>query len=137
MHFIDKAQYIDLRNAACACSRDKAGTEIRGLLVHTGHCLSFARTRNSSRRAGGFVLSRMDVRRIVAAAKALDHEVVGTFHSHPLGLAKPGQSDIDHAVDDSLMFIFDCLGKVGRLWRIKRGKAQSLNFRFLRGDSDT
>ena len=33
---------------------------------------------------------------------------MGTFHSHPLGEAKPGKSDIQNAVDDSLMFIFGC-----------------------------
>ena len=72
-----------------------------------------------------------------AAAKVLGQEVVGTFHSHPLGVAEPGQSDIDHAVDDSLMFVFDCLGRVGRLWRIKGGKACSLKFDFLNGNHHT
>lgn len=95
------------------------------------------RTRNTRRRPGGFVLSCLDVRKIVAAAKVLGQEVVGTFHSHPLGVAEPGQSDIDHAVDDSLMFVFDCLGRVGRLWRIKGGKACSLKFDFLNGNHDT
>ncbi len=43
----------------------------------------------------------------------------------------PSKSDIQNAVDDSLMFIFDCIGKEGRLWRIKKCKANPLTFRFL------
>jgi hypothetical protein len=34
-------------------------------------------------------------------------------------------------VDNSLMFIFDCIGKKGRLWRIKKRKANPLAFHFL------
>jgi len=105
--------------------------EICGLIVHTGHQLAFVQTRNVSRRAGGFIFSCPDVRRIVAAAKVLGQEVVGTFHSHPAGLPIPGKSDIEHAVDDSLMFIFDCMDKCGRLWKIKKGKARNIKFGFL------
>jgi proteasome lid subunit RPN8/RPN11 len=131
MHLFDETQYRKLLQEACTVARRRAGAEICGLLVHTGCHHAFVRTRNISRRAGGFVLSPSDVRRIVTAAKTLGQEVVGTFHSHPAALATPGNSDIKHAVDDSLMFIFDCIGKKGRLWKIHKGRAQSLKFSFL------
>jgi proteasome lid subunit RPN8/RPN11 len=72
-------------------------------------------------------------------AKILDQEAVGTFHSHPVGVAVPGSSDIKYAVDDSLMFIFDCTDKKGKLWRIRNGRAQSVKFYFalLRRQHDT
>jgi len=107
------------------------------LIVDTGYHLVFVRTRNTSRRAGSFVLSSPDVRRIVATTKVLGQEVVGTFHSHPVATAAPGASDIEHAVDDSLMFIFDCNGREGRLWKIKKGKARNVKFDFLKHSHDT
>jgi proteasome lid subunit RPN8/RPN11 len=129
MHLFDKAQYNQLLREARRIACDDA--EICGLLIYTGHHLSFVQVRNISPRAGSFRFSRTDVRRIVAAAKVLKQEVVGTFHSHPASIAKPGAADITLAVDDSLIFIFDCIGREGCLWKIKRGKARELKFRFL------
>ena len=107
------------------------GTEICGLLVDTGGFLSFVQTRNASPRVGSFILSRPDVRRIVDAVRVLGQEIVGTFHSHPGGEPIPGASDIRHAVDDSLMFIFDCIARDGQLWRLKGGKARRVAFGFF------
>ena len=130
MHRLDKTHYAKLLRQACRSAREAAGTEICGLIVDTGFHLSFVQTRNVSRRVGSFVLSRPDVRRIVAAAKILGQEVVGTFHSHPVGVPTPGRTDIVHAVDDSLMFIFDCTERKGCLWRINAGRARPLPFNF-------
>jgi len=129
-HIFDKVQFNKfLREARCS-ARKVAGTEICGLIIDTGRQLSFIPTRNVSSRVGSFVLSSLDVRRIAAATKILGQEVVGTFHSHPIAAATPGKSDIENAVDDSLMFIFDCIGREGRLWKIKNGKARPLKFDF-------
>jgi hypothetical protein len=57
--------------------------------------------------------------------------VIGTFHSHPVGTASPGPSDIARALDDSLMFIFDCTDGEGQLWHIRRGRAREVAFEFL------
>lgn len=125
MHLFIKPHYSKILRQACCSARKTAGAEICGLIVDTGHHLSLVPTRNVSPRVGSFILSRPDARRIVAAA-----EVVGTFHSHPVGLATPSRTDIMHAVDDSLMFIFDCMDRKGCLWKIKGGKARSLPFSF-------
>jgi proteasome lid subunit RPN8/RPN11 len=130
MHLFDRVQYSRILNEARRRALEAPGAEICGLIVHTGYHLSFVSTRNVSRRQGSFQLSRPDVRRIVAAAKVLHQEIVGTFHSHPAATAFPGPSDIANAVDDSLMFIFDCVGRAGGLWKIKRGKARELPFGF-------
>jgi proteasome lid subunit RPN8/RPN11 len=132
MHLVDKAKYRRFLREARDAARQKAGREICGLIVHTGYHLVFVRTRNIARRGGSFVLSPPDVRRILAATKILGQEVVGTFHSHPAALATPGDSDIKHAVDGSLMFIFDCIRKDGSLWKIRRGRVRSLKFAFFR-----
>ena len=130
MHLFAKTHYSQMLKQACRSARETAGSEICGLIVDTGFHLAFVPTRNASRRVGSFVLSRPDVRRIVAAAKILGQEIVGTFHSHPVGVATPSRTDIMHAVDDSLMFIFDCTDRTGSLWKIKGGRARSLPFSF-------
>ncbi|MCX6923527.1 MAG: Mov34/MPN/PAD-1 family protein [Verrucomicrobia bacterium] len=128
-----ESQFTGLLRDARRAARAVPGAEICGLLVDTGGALSFVQTRNASRRTGSFVLSGPDVRRIVAAVKILGQEVVGTFHSHPVGEPTPGESDIRSAVDDSLMFIFDCVGRAGRLWIIRSGRAYPLDFAFIDG----
>jgi len=130
MYILNEACFKRLLQDACRRTRKVPGTEICGLIIDTGYHLSLIPTRNVSPRVGSFVLSRPDVRQIAAAAKVLGQEIAGTFHSHPLGVATPGKSDIKNAVDDSLMFIFDCIGKEGRLWKIKAGKAFPLAFGF-------
>lgn len=132
MHLFIKPHYFRILRQACRSTHETAGAEICGLIVDTGYHLSFVPTRNVSSRVGSFALSRPDVRRIVAAAMVLGQEVVGTFHSHPVGLAVPGKTDIMHAVDNSLMFIFDCMDRKGCLWKIKGGKARSLPFGFCK-----
>jgi [CysO sulfur-carrier protein]-S-L-cysteine hydrolase len=131
MHIVDKTIYSQLLQKARRSTRKIPGTEICGLMVNTGYHLSFVSIRNVSSHVGSFVLSRSDVRRVAAAVKILGQEIVGTFHSHPVAPATPSESDIQNAVDNSLMFIFDCIGKEGRLWRIKRRKANLLTFHFL------
>jgi proteasome lid subunit RPN8/RPN11 len=115
MHRFDKTHYAKFLRQACRSARETAGTEICGLLIDAGHHLAFVPTRNVSRSLGSFVLSRHDVRKVVAAAKTLGQQIVGTFHSHPIGVATPSRTDIMHAVDDSLMFYLRLHGQEGIL----------------------
>ena len=131
MHVFLKSEFGRFLREAVRVARRAPGTEICGLLVDTGLHLSFVQTRNASTREGSFAFSAPEVRRIVAATKLLGQEVVGTFHSHPVGVPIPGESDIAHAVDDSLMFLFDCIGRQGRLWRIRGGRAHPQAFGFV------
>ena len=128
MTTFSKSQFSSFLREARRAHRAVPGTEICGLIVDSGFHLALVQARNASRRSGSFVFSRPDVRRIVAAAEILGQEVVGTFHSHPAAPAIPGASDIVNAVDDSLMLIFDCIARCGRLWRIRSGRARELSF---------
>jgi len=131
MHMLLKSEFARLLREAVRVSRQSPGTEICGLLVDTGRHLRFVQTRNISRRLGGFAFSAREVRRVVAAVKASGQEVVGTFHSHPVGLPIPGPSDVEHSLDDSLMFLFDCIRKGGRLWSIRGGRAHPTRYGFV------
>lgn len=102
----------------------RGGREIGGLLVAQANVLIPIQLRNKIKRGGSFAFYALDVHRAVQAAQRHGCEVVGTFHSHPLGLAEPGSSDIEHALNDSLMLIVDCFGRTWRLWHIDAGKAK-------------
>jgi proteasome lid subunit RPN8/RPN11 len=131
MHLFDKRQYRALLKEARRNAKD--GVEVCGLMVDTRFHISLVPTRNVSRRTGSFVVSVLDVRRIVHASEILGQQVVGTFHSHPIGFAKPGPSDIANTVDGSLMLILDCIVNEGVLWRIKSGRSRRQSFGFVQG----
>lgn len=131
MHILLKSEFTQLLREAVRVSRQRPGTEICGLLIDTGSHLEFVQTRNVCRRPGGFAFSAPEVRRVVAKVSNSGQEVVGTFHSHLVGLPSPSPSDIEHAVDDSSMFVFDCIGRGGRLWRIRDGAARPLRYGFV------
>jgi len=129
MWIIDRKEYR--RQLSEARAHAKENREICGLLVDTGIHISLVRVRNVARRHCGFNLSVQDVRRIERAVKVLGQEIIGTFHSHPYSDDSPGESDIAGTLDDSLMFVFDCIGRTGSLWKIKNGKAKKLKFAFI------
>ena len=118
-----------IRNARKAARND--GHEICGLLIDNGHYLEILETKNTSKRGGHFEFDGKQIRQIMKSVKDLNHEIVGTFHSHPAYYAKPGDGDIKWAVDDSLMLIVDCIGNETKLWRIKNKKAREVKFRTI------
>jgi|LakMenEpi03Aug12_release.lakeMendotaPanAssembly.Ray.scaffolds.fasta_scaffold857706_1 proteasome lid subunit RPN8/RPN11 len=136
MRTFSRCQFSSFLREARRAHRAVPGAEICGLIVDTGFHLSLVQARNASRRSGSFVFPRPDVRRIVKAAEVLGQEVVGTFHSHPVAPAIPGESDIANAVDNSLMLIFDCIACSGRLWRIRSGRAREVSFGMRPNKSD-
>ena len=132
MFLLDKRIHRELLHKACLLAREKPGSEICGLLIDTRHFVTLVEVRNISRKLGSFVLSSLDVRRVVRASRLLHCKVIGTFHSHPLADGVPGPNDIMGAVDDSLMLIFDCTARQSRLWRIRKNRAQALCFDFTK-----
>ena len=107
------------------------GAEVCGLILDNGSFLELVQLRNKSKRGGGFSFYFSEVRAIRKWASLCNHEIVGTFHSHPLGLPTPGQSDLRNAVDDSLMLIFDVLGHSAQLWHVKDSVPRRMAFYLL------
>jgi len=104
------------------------GKEICGLLVDNGYFIELIKTKNKRKTGGGFAFYSQEVRSIKVAAEKLGHEIIGTFHSHLLYIAAPGESDIANVVDDSLMLIIDVLEKKAGLWHIENQKAKKAQF---------
>jgi proteasome lid subunit RPN8/RPN11 len=109
------------------------GREICGLLVSNGHCLELVRTKNKAKGPGSFQLPRRQCARIERAASRLGHRVVGTFHSHPISPAVPGEGDIRGVrAGWPLMLILSCWDNDAKLWRIRKSKADRLTLCCLR-----
>jgi proteasome lid subunit RPN8/RPN11 len=104
------------------------GREICGLLINNGYFIELVHVRNKCKTGGGFAFYVNEIRAIKKMTLVLNHEIIGTFHSHPVGLAEPGKSDIYYAVNDSLMLIFDVFGKKYALWHIQDKKAKPVQF---------
>lgn len=110
------------------------GQEICGLLVDNGFLIEPVLLDNKIRRGGGFAFYVKQVREVQTSVKALGYEIVGTFHSHPAYVARPGDSDIAGAPDDSLMLIIDVREKAYALWRILNGQAERLRLKPVPGE---
>jgi len=106
------------------------GREIAGLLIDNGHFLEILETKNT-KKSWHFQFDEKQIKAIETAVEELGHEIVGTLHSHPAYFARPGESDIKGAVDDSLMLIIDCMDNEALLWRIKNGKARQVSMQII------
>lgn len=120
------------RTMADAHHAAKGGMEICGLLINNGHFLEMIGLRNRSKKACSFSFFMKDADAIEKACKQLNHEIVGTFHSHPYSPAEPGNSDIAKAFDPEIMLIIDVLKKDAKLWRISNKRKKELQFMLLR-----
>lgn len=118
-----------LISGAAAFAKD--AREICGVLIDNGHFLQIRETRNISKERGSSKFDRRELNSINRAAEKLELKVVGTFHSHPFWFAKPGESDIQGAVDNSLMLIIDGMDKQVGLWRIKNNRGYALTFELI------
>jgi proteasome lid subunit RPN8/RPN11 len=120
-----------LRTIAEARQAAKNGMETCGLLIDNGYFIEIIGLRNKSRKIGEFSFFMKDADAIENACKQLNHEIVGTFHSHPFSMAEPGNSDIDKAFDNEIMLIIDVTEKEAKLWRISNKKKKELQFMLL------
>ena len=105
--------------------------EVCGLLVDNGHFLQLVEVRNTCRRPCGFCLHRGDWRGVDKSCDRRGNAVVGTFHSHILSPAKPGDADIKGAEDGSLMLILDTIERNVRLWRIRGKRSHALKHELM------
>jgi proteasome lid subunit RPN8/RPN11 len=120
------------REIRCAIRKASAShREICGLLVDNGHLLEMVPLKNRTKAPGSFDLGWKRIKRCRKAAMRLGHRVVGTYHSHPVSEAVPGESDIRGAEDGELMLIISGPGQEAKLWRIRSGKASEVPFRTI------
>ena len=56
------------------------------------------------------------------------NEILGSFHSHPISEARPGDKDIQMGFYKKTEFIYDVCGREGRLWHLDGGHLIELDF---------
>ncbi len=125
-----KSQFKKIQRHATRLSKVN-GTEVCGLILDNGFFFELVQVRNKSKSGGGFSFYSHEIRLLQKMARLIDHEIVGTLHSHPVGLPEPGTGDLSNAVDDSVMLIFDVMGRSACLWHVKNGKAKRVDFRLF------
>ena len=109
----------------------KGGLEICGLLADNGYFIELIRCRNKSKRGGSFSFYQREVAVIERLIDILNHEIIGTFHSHPLAIAEPGDSDLENAFEEEFMLIIDVIGQKAALWHIKGKNKTKVDFELI------
>ena len=105
--------------------------EVCGALLADGGSLRLVRMANLSGEVCSYELDLDELHRLGASASDSGCRLVGTFHSHVVSRAAPGESDIDGAVGE-LMLIIDTIEETARLWRIKDGDVQEEALQLMR-----
>lgn len=99
--------------------------EICGLMiVDRNRSIRLEFLKNQSKRPGQFSIDLNEARFVVRQAKqSSSTRVLGSFHSHPVGEAIPGASDLANGFYYGVEMIFDVCACEARLWRrMKRSK---------------
>ncbi len=116
--------------------RQKSGQrEVGGLILSDdGFQLKLAFLANQARRSCQFRTSESAYKSARDRAQRQGESILGTFHSHPISEAIPGDGDIKNAHEEiknagsgSLMLIYDVCGREAKLWEIRkvRGRRQA------------
>ena len=125
-----KKQLLKMINEAVS-SASQNGQEICGLLVDNGYFIELIQVNNKIKSGGGFAFYANEIRFLQKAADKTNHEIIGTFHSHPTYIAEPSDGDILSALDDSFMLIIDAMDKEVGLWYIKDQRKKKKQFELI------
>jgi proteasome lid subunit RPN8/RPN11 len=100
-------------------AQQKGDLEVCGVLVvEKQQNLDLVFAKNHSSRSCRFEIDLDEVRDIRRDMKARGMTVVGSFHSHPVGLWMPGPGDCESAALNFLMLVYDVTGRQLASWRI-------------------
>jgi proteasome lid subunit RPN8/RPN11 len=77
---------------------------------------------NESPEPGRFKISKRSVEDCIAQLEARGFPVVGSFHSHVVSHAIPGEGDIRRAFLRGMELIYDVCGETARLWKVTNRK---------------
>jgi proteasome lid subunit RPN8/RPN11 len=124
-------QILQMIKEAEISASTRAGCEICGLLVDNEYFIELIKVKNKTKKGGGFSFYYNEIRLLQSALKIMNHKIIGTFHSHPLYIAKPSESDIQNTNDDSYMLIIDVLDKEIGFWYIKDGHATKADYEII------
>jgi proteasome lid subunit RPN8/RPN11 len=129
-HNILKSQLKQMIKESVLLAKN-GGIEICGLLVYNGYFIEMIRLRNKTKKGGGFSFYLQEADFIEKSCTKMNHEIIGTFHSHPYDIAKPGESDLKNAFENEYMLVIDVIKQKARLWKITNKKAIEKEFSLI------
>jgi proteasome lid subunit RPN8/RPN11 len=97
-----------------AGNREVCGT----VLLNKDGTLALCFADNDSHRAHSFQISGESLRMMEELALRTNSTIIGSFHSHPSGIAEPGDADLQGEDVGKVILIHSCLTGRTRLWRI-------------------
>lgn len=104
----------EARRAQRAGNREVCGA----ILQRDDQSLALCFADNESTHAHSYELSPQSVRRMKEIARATGSTIIGSFHSHPTGDARPGPEDLEAASLHSLMLIHSVRTGETKLWKV-------------------
>lgn len=125
-----------LRPALLAHARECAPAEACGLLVGAGRFVSFAvATPNRARRQTEYLVdprTHIDLRRLLRKS-APRQSIIGVYHSHPFGPARPSPADLARAEYPDWVHVIVAPRRrpAVRAFRIVGGRAKSVVVRWV------
>jgi proteasome lid subunit RPN8/RPN11 len=115
---LSKRQRAKLHRLAYA-AQQTGHKEICGLLaLSDGEYLQLHPILNENTCSYKYQLSRSAIREAQRKLKGRGLEVIGSFHSHPLGYAVPSQGDFASAFYKKLELIYDVCAREIKVWRL-------------------
>ena len=130
-HFRLLQKQVDEAINAATVAASQGGMEICGLLIDNGYFIELIATKNKIKKGGSFAFNTREIRLIQKSASALNHEIIGTFHSHPFYIDEPSESDIKNTLDNSIMLIIDVTGRKVGVWHIKDDNKKRVEFTII------
>ena len=124
-------QVIAMIEAASVAAEGITNAEICGLLIDNGYFIELIKVNNKSKRWGSFAYYVNEINLIEKAMRLMNHEIIGTFHSHPYGTSTPSKSDIVNTHDDSFMLIIDVTRRELGFWYIKDNNKTQIEFEII------
>ena len=67
-------------------------------------------TRNVAKGADRFEIDPAEHIRLLRAARAAGHGIIGCYHSHPNGSAEPSAADRENASEDDFIWLISAIG---------------------------
>lgn len=96
--------------------------EVCGLIFLNKDFLELWYCKNISEQSYSFQISCTEIDDKITTAKSQKKKFIGVFHSHPISEAIPSKSDIEKALPNKLMMIYDVCGREAKIWKVKNGK---------------
>lgn len=116
------AKQVDILRRRAFFFQEQGDQEVCGvLLADAAGNLKLRFLPNISHQPYCHTMSAASIRN-VARCVAGRMTVIGSFHSHPIGEAKPSRGDIQNGFYKGVELIYDVCGQNVAVWRLKRNR---------------